>query len=186
MTHPPPTGNHPPPSPDQPAPDPRRRLNRIRNIIIGVIVVITIFALLGACGARALRGGGLSGSARDYISQNYERNTTLDDGDVDAYVADGTPAEVAEDIRDAERPTDQRAGTSGTGNVAGTQFLQYPDYLVALFPYAANQTRVMLSRDYRSGYNRYHNYVGAFWVPTPGYSGSGSSNRGGGSGGGGK
>ncbi|KAF0971086.1 MULTISPECIES: DUF4247 domain-containing protein [Gordonia] len=184
MTYPPP-GNHPP-SPDEPAPDPRRRLNRIRNIIIGVIVVITIFALVGACGARALRGGGLGGSARDHIAQNYERNTGLDEGDVDAYVAEGTPAEVADEIRDAERPTDQRAGASGTGNVAGTQFLQYPDYLVALFPYAANQTRVMLSRDYRSGYNRYHNYVGAFWVPTPGYSGSGSSNRGGGSGGGGK
>ena len=40
----------------------------------------------------------------------------------------------------------------------------------------------MVSRDYRSGYNHYHSYVGGFWVPTPDYSGSGSSNRGGGSG----
>ncbi|MEO9326562.1 DUF4247 domain-containing protein [Gordonia aurantiaca] len=169
-----------------PGDDARRRLNRIRNIIIGVIVVITIFALIGACGARIVREGGLGGSARDFISQNYQRNAALDDGDVAAYLAEGTPAEVAEDIRDAERPTDQRTGASATGNIAGAQFLQYPDYLVALFPYAANQTRVMLSRDYRSGYNRYHSYIGGFWVPTPGYSGSGSGNRGGGSGGGGK
>ncbi|MBD0861601.1 DUF4247 domain-containing protein [Gordonia sp. zg691] len=177
MTQPPPGG---------PTPDPRRRLNRIRNIIIGVIVVVTIFALLGACGTRALRGDGLGGSARDHITQNYQRETALDDGDVDAYIADGTPAEVADELRDAERPADQRGGAAGAGNVAGTQFLQYPDYLVGLFPYAAGQTRVMLSRDYRSGYNHYHSYVGAFWVPTPRYSGSGSGNRGGGSGGGGK
>ncbi|WP_055475717.1 DUF4247 domain-containing protein [Gordonia sp. HS-NH1] len=167
-------------------PDPRRRLNKIRNIIIGVIVVLTVFALIGACTARVARGGGIGGSARDYISQNYERDTSLDEGDVDAYVADGTPAEVAADIRDAERPSDQRTGATGAGNISGTQFLQYPDYLVGLFPLAAGTTRVMLSRDYRSGYNHYHPYVGAFWVPTPRYAGSGSGNRGGGSGGGGK
>ncbi|EON32551.1 hypothetical protein GTC6_12171 [Gordonia terrae C-6] len=167
-------------------PDPRRRLTKIRNIIIGVIIVLTVFALIGACTARVARGGGIGGSARDYISQNYERDTSLDEGDVDAYVANGTPAEVAADIRDAERPSDQRTGATGAGNISGTQFLQYPDYLVGLFPLAAGTTRVMLSRDYRSGYNHYHPYVGAFWVPTPRYAGSGSGNRGGGSGGGGK
>ncbi|AFR47266.1 DUF4247 domain-containing protein [Gordonia sp. KTR9] len=167
-------------------PDPRRRLNKIRNIIIGVIIVLTVFALIGACTARVARGGGIGGSARDYISQNYERDTSLDEGDVDAYVANGTPAEVAADIRDAERPSDQRTGATGAGNISGTQFLQYPDYLVGLFPLAAGTTRVMLSRDYRSGYNHYHPYIGAFWVPTPRYAGSGSGNRGGGSGGGGK
>ncbi|MCZ4534090.1 DUF4247 domain-containing protein [Gordonia terrae] len=176
------TGQPPPGGP----PDPRRRLNKTRNIIIGVIVVLTVFALIGACTARVARGGGIGGSARDYITQNYERDTSLDEGDVDAYVADGTPEQVAAEIRDAERPSDQRSGATGTGNIAGTQFLQYPDYLVGLFPLAAGATRVMLSRDYRSGYHHYHPYVGAFWVPTPRYAGSGSGNRGGGSGGGGK
>ncbi|WP_238421815.1 DUF4247 domain-containing protein [Gordonia sp. 'Campus'] len=174
------------PPPGGPPPDPRRRLNKIRNIIIGVIVVITIFALVGACGARALGGGGIGGSARSYISQNYERDTALDEGDVDAYIADGNPSQVAAEIRDAERPTDQRGGAAGAGNVSGSQFLQYPDYLVGLFPYGADKTRVMLSRDYRSGYNHYHSYVGVFWVPTPRYAGGGSGYRGGGSGGGGK
>ena len=74
------TGQPPPGGP----PDPRRRLNKTRNIIIGVIVVLTIFALIGACTARVARGGGIGGSARDYITQNYERDTSLDEGDVDA------------------------------------------------------------------------------------------------------
>ena len=105
------TGQPPPGGP----PDPRRRLNKTRNIIIGVIVVLTIFALIGACTARVARGGGIGGSARDYITQNYERDTSLDEGDVDAYVADGTPEQVAAEIRDAERPSDQRSGAAGAG-----------------------------------------------------------------------
>ena len=33
------------------------------------------------------------------------------------------------------------AGRVGAGNIAGTQFLQYPDYLVGLFPLAAGATQ---------------------------------------------
>nr|WP_245555785.1 DUF4247 domain-containing protein [Gordonia soli] len=155
-------------------------------MIIGVIAAVAVLALVGTCSVKAF-GGGNGTSVRNYISSNYQRDTGLDEGDVDAYVADGSPASVASTLAGVESPTDRRNGDSRqAGNVAGTQFLQYPDYLVALFPYAANKTRVMLSRDYRSGYNHYHSYVGGFWVPTPSYSGSGSGYRGGGSGGGGK
>ena len=51
-------------------------------------------------------------------------------------------------------------------------FLQYPDYVIGLFDYRTDQTRVMVSKDYTTGYTHYHNYVGGHWVPTPAYSGS--------------
>ena len=94
------------------------------------------------------------------------------------------PATVAAQIRNAEKPIDQRTATPATlttGGQSGT-FLQYPDYVIGLFDYGTDQTRVMVSKDYTTGYTHYHNYVGRHWVPTPAYSGSGSSNRGGGSG----
>lgn len=162
-------------------PDPARSMRRVRNFIIAVIVLAALIAL-GSCGLSALRGSS-GGDARAYVKSHYQRDSSLDESDVDAYVADGDPSTVSAQLTSAQSPTDQRAGdTSGAGNVTGTQFLQYPDYLIGLFPYAAGKTKVMVSRDYRSGYNHYHSYVGGFWVPTPDYSGSGSSNRGGGSG----
>ncbi|MFW0789283.1 DUF4247 domain-containing protein [Gordonia sp. CPCC 205333] len=156
-------------------PDPRRKLFIVRNIIVGVIVVIAGLLMIGSCGSG-------STSARNYISGNYQRDASLDESNQTAYIADGTPDSVASAISNAERPTDSRAGATTTGNLAGTRFLQYPDYLVALFPYAAGKSKVMLSKDYTSGYHHYHNYVGGYWVPTPHYSGTGSGNRGGGSG----
>lgn len=179
MTTPPPP---PGPTPGAGEPDPARRLRLIRNILIGVIVIAALAAMIGSCTSGVGRG-----DARSYVQANYQREPSLDESNVDAYVASGSPTTVADQISDAQRPNDVREGDSRTaGNVAGTRFLQYPDYLIALFPYGTNQTRVMVSRDYRSGYNHYLPYVGAFWVPTPNYSGSGSGNRGGGSGGGGK
>lgn len=190
----PPPGGPPPigPPPGGPPPygpldgdDPRRRTRRTRNIIIAVIIGIAIIALLGSCVVKLGRGG--DNAAKNYVTTNYQRQPSLDETDVQAYVADGSPTQVASDITSAGAPTDQRSGDSTTtGNESGTQFLQYPDYLIGLFPYGTNQTKVMVSKDYTSGYNHYHSYVGGFWVPTPNYSGSGSSNRGGGSGGGGK
>jgi hypothetical protein len=193
---PPPPGGYGPPAgfgpdpqrPDPQRPDPRRALHRTRNIIIGVIAVVALLAIVGSCSVKAFRGmSGDGSSARNYITSHYQRDTGSDEGDVDAYVAQGSPSEVAAQLSDVERPTDQRDGdTSNSANVAGSHFLQYPDYLIGLFPLAAGATKVMLSRDYQSGYRHYHPYVGGFWVPTPAYGGSGSNYRGGGSGGGGK
>ncbi|GAB17560.1 hypothetical protein GOEFS_035_00920 [Gordonia effusa NBRC 100432] len=156
-------------------PDPRRKLFIVRNIIVGVIVLIAGLLVIGSCGSG-------STSARNYISGHYQRDASLDEANQTAYIADGTPDSVASAISNAERPTDNRSGATTAGNISGTRFLQYPDYLVALFPYAAGKSKVMLSKDYTSGYHHYHNYVGGYWVPTPHYSGSGSGNRGGGSG----
>ncbi|WP_082933591.1 DUF4247 domain-containing protein [Gordonia sp. 852002-10350_SCH5691597] len=161
--------------------DPTRRLRRIRNTIIALIVIVA-FIVLGSCAVSALRGSG-GGDAKAYVTSHYQRDSSLDESDVDAYIADGDPSTVSAQLASAQSPTDQRAGDSaGAGNIAGTQFLQYPGYLIGLFPYATGKTKVMVSRDYRSGYNHYHSYVGGYWVPTPDFSGSGSSNRGGGSG----
>ena len=112
----------------------------------------------------------------------YTRDASLDEVDLVAYVADGNPTAVANDIAASQPPTDLRNGAQQAGNITGALFLQYPAYLVGVFPYGTNQSRVMVSKDYRSGYNRYHSYVGGFWVPTPGYSGPGDDYRGGGSG----
>ncbi|HNP55373.1 MAG TPA: DUF4247 domain-containing protein [Gordonia sp. (in: high G+C Gram-positive bacteria)] len=122
-------------------------------------------------------------NARDYIEKRYHRKAGLDEGSsLTGYVADGDVATVAEEISQSERPTDTRPGATGYGNVAGSTFLQYPKYIVGLFPYGADKTRVMVSKDYRTGLNHYHGYIGSYWVPTPHYSGRGNSYRGGGSG----
>ncbi len=162
-----------------PQPDPRKRLFLVRNILVGLIALLAGFLMLGSCVSSSKTSGT---DARGFITSHYQRNASLDETDHTAYVASGSPDQVAKEISDAQRPNDSRSGAASVGNVEGTRFLQYPDYLVALFPYAAGKSRVMLSRDYRSGYNHYHNYVGGFWVPIPHYSGSGSSYRGGGSG----
>lgn len=154
--------------------DPRDRLNRIRNIIIGVIVVVAALAMMATCTADVT-----GRDARNYVTSKYARAAALDEGTVKAYIADKTPSAVVAQLRKAEKPTDQRTATSG--GQSGT-FLQYPDYLIGLFPYQSTKTRVMVSKDYSSGYTHYHGYVGHYWVPTPAYSGSGSGNRGGGSG----
>jgi len=154
--------------------DPRDRLNRIRNIIIGLIIVVAALAMVATCTADVARSG-----ARNYVTSKYTRTTSLDEGNVKAYIADKPPSTVVTQLRKAEKPTDQRTATSG--GQSGT-FLQYPDYLIGLFPYQSTKTRVMVSKDYSSGYTHYHSYVGHYWVPTPAYSGSGSGNRGGGSG----
>jgi len=115
-------------------------------------------------------------------SAKYTRDTSLDEVDLVAYVSDGSPTAVANEIAASKAPTDLRSGAQQAGNVAGAMFLQYPAYLVGVFPYGTNRSRVMVSKNYRSGFNHYRSYVGGFWVPTPGYSGPGDSYRGGGSG----
>lgn len=188
----PPGGPPPPPGPPPgggdfgpPPEDPRRGLNRVRNIIIGIIALVALLGIIGSCSVKAFGGDG--SSARKYISANYQRNASLDESNVTAYVADKPVGSVESKLVDVERPNDRRSGDSrGVGNVSGSRFLQYRDYMVALFPLAGNKTRVMVSKDYQSGYHHYHSYVGGFWVPIPSYGGGGSNYRGGGSGGGGK
>lgn len=124
-------------------------------------------------------------NARDYIDARFVRNETLDEAaSISGYVADGDVDTVAQEISEAERPTDARPGATSYGNVEGARFLQYPLYIVGLFPYGVGKTRVMVSKDYRTGLDHYHSYIGTYWVPTPHYSGPGDSYRGGGSGGG--
>lgn len=56
---------------------------------------------------------------------------------VQAYIADGTPSKVAE--RDQRRREPQQTGArvmpAAAGAVAGSLLMQYPDYLIGLFPY---------------------------------------------------
>jgi hypothetical protein len=157
----------------------RRPLNRIRNGIIAAIVLIAVALLAFSC----VSGSTSSTSARNYIQQNYQRTANLDESSVDAYIADGTPEQVAGEISGAQKPTDQRESTQTVAGVTATGlFMQYPDYLVGLFPYEDNKTRVMLSDDYESGYRHYGGFVGGFWVSRPNYSGGGSDYRGGGGG----
>ncbi|MFT3899453.1 MAG: DUF4247 domain-containing protein [Gordonia sp. (in: high G+C Gram-positive bacteria)] len=163
---------------DGPDRDPRERLRRIRNALILGICVVAVGAMIVTCAA----DGALGGGARKYIEQTYQRTPSLDEGTVAAYLAAGSITTVAAAIAGAEKPTDNRAGGYGVGNTTPSRFLQYPDYLVGLFPHAGDQTRVMVSKDYQSGYNHYHSYVGGYWVPMPRYSGGGNRWRGGGSG----
>lgn len=179
MTRPPPGEPGPGPDPEDNRPDPARGLIRARNIVIALIVLV---ALIAAAATSCSSSG--SGDARSFVRSHYERAPSLDEPDVQAYLANGDPAAVIGEITNAERPNDQREGAGANG--AGTRFLQYPKYLIALFVQKPGQTRVMVSRDYRSGYHHYSTFIAPFWVPTPNFSGSGSGNRGGGSGGGGK
>jgi hypothetical protein len=157
----------------------RRPLNRIRNGIIAVIVLIAVALLAFSC----VSGTSGATDARAYIQQSYNRESSLDESSVDAYVADGTPEQVADEISAVAQPVDRRTATdTTTGSSASGLFLQYPDYLVGLFPYEGNKTRVMLSDDYESGYRHYSGYVGPLWVSRPNYSGGGSDYRGGGGG----
>ncbi|MCK0516502.1 DUF4247 domain-containing protein [Williamsia sp. DF01-3] len=157
----------------------RKPLNRIRNGIIAAIILVAVALLAFSC----VSGGVASTSARSYIQQNYDRTPNLDEGSVDAYIADGTPEQVAGQIRGAQRPADQRQATQTVAGVPTSGlFMQYPDYLVGLFPYENNNTRVMLSDDYESGYRHYGGFIGGFWVSRPNFSGGGSDYRGGGGG----
>jgi Domain of unknown function (DUF4247) len=157
----------------------RRPLNRIRNGIIAAIVLIAVALLAFSC----VSGSSGAADPRAYIQQNYQRETVLDESSVDAYIADGTPEQVADEISEVAQPVDRRTATdTATGSSATGLFLQYPDYLVGLFPYEDNKTRVMLSDDYESGYRHYNGYVGPLWVSRPNYSGGGSDYRGGGGG----
>ncbi|GED97244.1 DUF4247 domain-containing protein [Gordonia crocea] len=169
-----------PPPPFPPDDDGRGDgLRRARNWIIGIICVLTVGALATTC---AIDGGFRGRDARAYVQKTYQRNAALDEGNVVAYVANADPKSVSDAITTEERPTDRRTGATQVGNIAGSTFLQYPDYLIGVFPYGADKSRVMVSKDYRTGYNHYHSYVGSYWVPTPHYSGRGNSYRGGGSG----
>ncbi|GAC80513.1 protein of unknown function [Gordonia malaquae] len=156
-------------------PDPRKDLFLIRNILVGVIIVIAAIAIIVTWASRP-------SSAKEHITREYQRTTALDESGESAYVADGTPSSVAAAISDVEEPVDELDGAGADGTLDGSHFMQYPDYLIALFPYQSGKTKVMVSRDYTSGYNHYHHYVGSHWVSTPRYSGSGSDYRGGGSG----
>ncbi|WP_415045591.1 DUF4247 domain-containing protein [Gordonia sp. (in: high G+C Gram-positive bacteria)] len=125
-------------------PDPARNLRRLRNVLLAVIGVLTLLALVGSCAVDVARSGLLGQSAKSYIEANYQRSPGLDEPSVRAYVADESVWAVAAAITGAEEPIDARSGDTQAGNIVGTRFLQYSDYLVGLFPNGPTGTRVML------------------------------------------
>lgn len=162
----------------------RRRLNRVRNLVIAVIVLIAVILLI----VTFTRPAGASSSARGYIERTYSRVPSADVSRIRAYDAAVSPSAAQSAISKAQRPTDTRIASASSGlSAAGQQigrFLQYRDYIVAIFPVAgsSNRSRVTVSDDYRSGYGYYGGYIGRYWTPRPATGGTGSDFRGGGSG----
>lgn len=163
---------------DDAAPYDRSGLNRVRNVVIAGIVLIAVILLV----VTFTRSGG-SSSARGYIEKNYPRANSSDVRGNKAYVAAIAPAAVASAVSRAQRPTDSRTATDISGQGQG-RFLQYRDYIVAIFPddNSPDRSRITVSDDYRSGYSYYGGYIGRYWTPRPASGGSGSDFRGGGSG----
>ena len=160
----------------------RRKLNRVRNFIIAVIAPVAIILLI----VTFVRPAGASTSARGYIEKSYTR---LPSGDIrgnTAYSADIAPAAVVSAVAAAQRPTDTRSARYDYQGISSSdegRFLQYPDYIVAVFPNGSpNRSRITVSDDYRSGYAFYGAYIGRYWTPRPASAGTGSGFRGGGSG----
>jgi hypothetical protein len=163
----------------------RRKLNRVRNLIIALIALVAIILLI----VTFSRPAGASTSARGYIEKTYTRVPSADVNRIRAYDANVDPSAAQSAISRAQRPTDTRqasdsySGLSPAEATTGT-FLQYRDYIVAIFPVAgsSNRSRVTISDDYRSGYGYYGGYIGRYWTPRPATGGTGSDFRGGGSG----
>lgn len=167
---------------DAATPYDRSGLNRIRNVVIAAIVLIAVILLV----VTFTRSGG-SSSARGYIEKNYARTNSADVRGNKAYAAAIAPAAVASAVSRAQRPTDTRTASATSSTPGATsgegRFLQYRDYIVAIFPDgSSNRSRITVSDDYRSGYSYYGGYIGRYWTPRPASGGSGSDFRGGGSG----
>jgi hypothetical protein len=160
----------------------RTRLNRVRNLIIAVIVLIAVILLI----VTFTRPAGASTSARGHIEKTYTRVPSGDIRGNKAYTADIAPAAVVSAVAAAQRPTDTRTARYDFQGISSSdegRFLQYPDYIVAVFPNGSpNRSRITVSDDYRSGYAFYGAYIGRYWTPRPATAGTGSDFRGGGSG----
>ncbi len=162
---------------DDASPYDRSGIDRVRNIIIIVIALIAVILLV----LTFTRSGGSSSSAKGYIEKNYQRTSSADVRGNRAYDAALAPAAVASAVSKAQRPTDTRTSTGTSGDEG--RFLQYRDYIVAIFANgSSNRSRITVSDDYRSGYTYYGGYIGRYWTPRPASGGSGSDFRGGGSG----
>lgn len=152
-------------------------MNPGRWRIIGLIAVGVIVVLLLA---RACGRSGADPTA--YIKQTYDRETSLDENGIDAYVAAGkTPQSVASDISANAEPLDRRTSSENAAADGGDAvFLQYSDRIVGIFPYQGG-SKVMLG-DYERAHSHWFIFVGGFWGSSPGYGGGGAGNRGGGAG----
>ncbi len=140
-------------------------------IIAGLLVVVLA---LGACSSTS--------DPTSFIRDKYQRESSLDENGIDAYVAAGKdPEAVATEISAAAQPLDRRTSSQNAAADGGNAvFLQYQKVIVSIFPYQGG-SRVMLG-DYRRAHSTYFAFIGGFWASTPGSAGGGSNNRGGGSG----
>lgn len=147
------------------------RRPRLLAILAGILVIALT---LQACSSNA--------NPSSFIKDTYERDTSLDEKNADAYVAADSPEAVATEISSEAQPLDRRTSSENASTDGGNSvFLQYQDVIVAIFPHDGNGSRIMLG-SYRTMHSAYFLYVGGFWASTPGGAGGGSNNRGGGAG----
>lgn len=146
---------------------------RWRIIAFAVVGIIVLFVLARACGTS-------SDDPTSYITKTYERESSLDEDGIEAYVAAGkSPESVASDISANADPIDRRTSSENAAEDGGNAvFLQYSDKIASIFPYQGG-SKVMLG-DYKKAHSHYFVYIGGFWGSTPNYGGGGSGNRGGG------
>ncbi|GAB3294531.1 DUF4247 domain-containing protein [Epidermidibacterium keratini] len=145
-----------------------------RRPIAIIAAILAVVLALGACSSTA--------NPSSYIKDKYQRDASLDENGIQAYVASGKdPEVVATEISTNAQPLDRRTSSENAAADGGNSvFLQYQNVIVSIFPYQ-DGSRVMLG-DYRRAHSVYFAYIGGFWASTPGTVGGGSNNRGGGSG----
>lgn len=146
------------------------RWRAIGLLVVGVIVVLLLARACGSSGA----------DPTSYIQKTYDREPSLDEDGIKAYLAaDQSPQKVASQISAAAEPLDRRTSSEHAATDGGDAvFLQYSEQIVSIFPHAGG-SKVMLG-SYERAHSHYFVYLGGWWGATPGYGGGGSGNRGGG------
>lgn len=144
---------------------------KVLAIVTGIVAIVVLGR---ACSS--------PNDPREFIAETYERTSSLDEGQMQAYLARGKePHAVATEISAEVQPIDRRSVQDPAGaNADNAVFLQYGDQIVAVFAHDGG-SRVMVG-EYRAARSHYIAFIGGYWPATPSYSGTGSGNRGGGSG----
>lgn len=144
---------------------------KVLAVITGIVAVVV---LARACSS--------PDDPRKFIADTYRRTASLDEGQLQAYLARGKgPHAVATEISAEVQPIDRRSVPDPAGaNADDAVFLQYGDQIVAVFAHEGG-SRVMVG-EYRAARSHYIAFIGGYWPATPSYGGTGSGNRGGGSG----
>ncbi|GLZ80561.1 hypothetical protein Afil01_53680 [Actinorhabdospora filicis] len=140
--------------------------------IIWFVVLLTVAGgLIAACAIAT----SANNAPDSWIRNNYTRDVSLDEDDIDAFTSTAVPTTVAAAISGQSKPVDTKTASDGS------IWLQYSDDIVAIFPYNGG-SKIMID-EYERVHRHYYGYVGGWWVSSPPGGGWG---RGGGSGGGGK